>query len=464
MPFRTRFVVVLIAAVSLATTALVALLGRLRFAYESVDAHVMIATTVALIGALVTGLVVGRFLRSRQLQDLALALALMVFASTDLFLSALPSAFGSLHTNFVAWAPFCGRLLGAFLFALSVAVPDREVPRPQRAVWLTLFGGLALTGAVAAFVAAYSPDWPSSMRDAIPPNSSDSPHLTSTTLVLVLLGVQFGLYLVASIGLVRRAETTGDELFGWFALAAPFAAVATLNYFLFPSLYPGWVYTADVFRFGFYLMLAVGAGRQIAAWQQQLAEAAASGERRRIARDLHDGLAQELAFIVGQTRSLVEKTGEEGTFAQIAAAAERALDESRTAIAALSRNVDDPLDVALAQAAEDVASRTGVHIRFELAPGIHVAPDLREDLARIVREAVSNAARHGEASNVTVTLSNSNGIRVSVTDDGKGFDPEAPRRRGFGLTSMRERAEMRGATVAVRSHPGQGTSVEVTLA
>src|SRR5207244_10760955 len=97
---------------------------------------------------------------------------------------------------------------------------------------------------------------------------------------LVLLGVQFALYVIASIGLLRRAEKTGDELFGWFALAAPFAAAATVNYFLFPSLFPGWVYTADVFRFGFYLMLAVGAARPIAAWQEPLAEVAAPVLRR----------------------------------------------------------------------------------------------------------------------------------------------------------------------------------------
>jgi signal transduction histidine kinase len=275
--------------------------------------------------------------------------------------------------------------------------------------------------------------------------------------------VTFALYLLATAGFVMRAESTGDELFGWFAMATPLGAAAALNYFLFPSLYPGWVYSADLFRLGFYLVLAVGAARQIAAWQKELAEAAATGERRRIARDLHDGLAQELAFIVGQTRSLVEQTGEDGPFAHIAAAAERALDESRMAITALSQSADDTLDVVLAQAAEDVAARTGAHIRFDLAPGIRVTPELREDLARIVREAVSNAARHGEANNVTVALSNTDAIRVRVTDDGKGFDPDAPRRRGFGLTSMRERAEMRGGSVVVRSKPGEGTEVEVVV-
>jgi signal transduction histidine kinase len=318
-------------------------------------------------------------------------------------------------------------------------------------------------GAIAAFTAWLAPGWREPAADMVLPAASSSPVLTSDTVQLVLLAVTVALYLLAAAGFITRAERTGDELFGWFALASPFGAAAALNYLLFPSLYPGWVYSADIFRVGFYLMLAVGAAREIAAWQEQLAEAAKSGERRRIARELHDGLAQELAFIVGQTRSLVEKSGEAGPFAHIAAAAERALDESRTAIAALSRNTDDPLDVALAQAAEDVAARTGAHIRFELAPDIRVGPELRDDLARIVREAVSNATRHGEASNITVTLSNTDGIRLSVADDGKGFDPIAERRRGFGLTSMRERAEMRGGVVLVRSQPGEGTEVEVVV-
>jgi signal transduction histidine kinase len=447
----------------LLATVMIAALDRLRFAYDSADTHVMIATAVALIGILAAGLVAARFLRSCQLQDLALTLALVVMSASNLFLSALPSAFGELNSNFVAWAPFASRLLGAVLFALSVAVPDRIVPNPRRAVWLTVIGGFALTGVLAGVVAIFSPHWSDPALDMIAPPSSDSPHFTADMVQLVLIGVTFALYLLAAVGFVRRAESTRDELFGWFALAAPFGAASAANYFLFPSLFPGWVYTGDIFRLGFYLMLAIGAAREIAAWQEQLAEAAATGERRRIARDLHDGLAQELAFIVGQTRSLVEKSGDKGPFANIAAAAERALDESRTAIAALSRHGDDPLDVALAQAAEDVAARTGAHIRFDMTPGIHVTPDVREDLARIVREAVSNAARHGEAANVTVALSNTDGIRVSVTDDGKGFDPDAPRRRGFGLTSMRERAEVRGARVVVESRPGEGTKVEVVL-
>jgi signal transduction histidine kinase len=463
VPFNVRRTAAWIGAALAVATVAVAVVDPLRFAYEAADVHVMIATAVALIGALAAGLVTARFLRNSSLQDLALVGALVSLSATNLFLSAIPLAFGEVDSHFVAWAPFVGRLVGGLLFALSVAVPDKIVPRPRRALLLTFIAGLGSVALIAAVVAWLGPHWADPMKDAIAPGASGSPHLTGDTNQIVLLGVLLALYVIAAFGFVSRAEKTGDELDGWFALAAPFGAAAALNYLLFPSLYPGWIYSADLFRLGFYMMLAVGAAREIASWQQQLIQAAASGERRRIARDLHDGLAQELAFVVGQTRSLVQETGEGGPFAKIAAAAERALDESRTAIAALSRDVDEPLDVALAQAAEDVAGRTGTHIRLDLETGIRVTPETREDLARIVREAVSNAARHGEAENISVALSNTGVIRLRVVDDGKGFDLDAPRRRGFGLTSMRERAETRGGVLNVKSQPGVGTEVEVVL-
>src|SRR4051794_17017577 len=172
----------------------------------------MIATAVSLIGTLAAGLVLARFLRSRSLQDLALTLALVVLSGSNLFLSAIPSAFGDLDSHFVAWAPFVGRLVGAFLFALSVAVPDREVPRPRRAAWLALAGGLALVGAIAVLSAVFAPDWGDPMGDAIAPGSSDSLHLTDDTLQLVLLAITFALYALASVGFVRRAEASRDEL------------------------------------------------------------------------------------------------------------------------------------------------------------------------------------------------------------------------------------------------------------
>ena len=171
----------------------------------------------------------------------------------------------------------------------------------------------------------------------------------------------------------------------WFAAGAILAAFASLNYLFFPSLYSDWVYTGDFLRLGFYLLVLVGTGREIQTYWRRLADVAVLEERRRIARDLHDGLAQELAFIAAETRGPASK------------AAERALDESRRAIAALTRPVDEPLHVALVQAAEEVAHRVGTQIRFEGETVSTVPGDTREALIRIVREAVTNAARHGGA-------------------------------------------------------------------
>src|SRR4051812_3838204 len=160
----------------------------------------MIATAVSLIGMLAAGLVLARFLRSCSLQDLALALALVVLAGSNLFFSAIPSAFGELGSNFTAWAPFLGRLVGAFLFALSVAVPERVVPHPKRAAWLTLLAGFAVLGLITFIAAVFSPDWASPMRDAVTLSNSDSPLLTDDTLQLVVLALIVALYLVAIVG------------------------------------------------------------------------------------------------------------------------------------------------------------------------------------------------------------------------------------------------------------------------
>ena len=153
---------------------------------------------------------------------------------------------------------------------------------------------------------------------------------------------------------------------------ATLAAFAHLNYLFFPSLYSDWVYTGDFLRLGFYLLILVGTGREIQTYWHRLAQVAVLEERRRMARELHDGLAQELAFVVAETSGPARAAGE------------RALDESRRAIAALTRPVDEPLDVALVQAAEEVARRVGTQLRFAVASDLEASADTREALIRIV--------------------------------------------------------------------------------
>jgi signal transduction histidine kinase len=273
------------------------------------------------------------------------------------------------------------------------------------------------------------------------------------------------LYGAAAVGFTRRASREHDELATWFGVACVLAAFAYLNYFLFPSLYSEWVYTGDLLRLAFHLVLLLGAAREIAGYQRGLAEAAVVDERRRMARDLHDGLAQELAFIGSQSKRLAarDSDGAAASLEQLAAAADRALDESRDVISALTRPLDAPLDRALAEAAESVVHRFGARVELDLAPGVHVAEETSAELCRIVREAVTNACRHGGCETVRVALSTEAGLRVAVTDDGQGFDQAASPGGGFGLTSMKERAHRIGGRFTVRSHPGRGAEVEVML-
>jgi signal transduction histidine kinase len=79
---------------------------------------------------------------------------------------------------------------------------------------------------------------------------------------------------------------------------------------------------------------------------------------------------------------------------------------------------------------------------------------------------VTNAVRHGNATRLTVRLDANGGLRLSVSDNGEGFDPDAKPNGGsggFGLVSLRARAEALGGELRVRSHPGEGTHVEVVL-
>jgi signal transduction histidine kinase len=253
----------------------------------------------------------------------------------------------------------------------------------------------------------------------------------------------------------------------WLAVAAALRVFAGIDYAFSPSLDRGWVYTGDAFRIGFYIALLAGAAGEVGRYWQASREAAVLDERRRIARDLHDGLSQELAFIVRRAKRALEGKARPADTVQIAHAAERALDESRRVIATLTRPLDEPLDVVLSEAVKGVADRVGVTVALALDPGVHVSAEAREALVRIAREAVTNAARHGDAGLVRVELENGTGLRLRIVDDGRGFDAAATARQtsrgGFGLVSMSERAQAVGGVLHVASERGAGTTVEVEL-
>jgi len=189
--------------------------------------------------------------------------------------------------------------------------------------------------------------------------------------------------------------------------------------------------------------------------------AAVASERRRMARELHDGLAQELAFVVTECSRLGLDPGLHG----IAETAQRALAESRRAILALRRPVAASLAEELEQVAHHAADRAGLRLDLRLARGVDLAPAARSELSRVVNESIANAARHAGATSVCVELSAGHGTRLAVSDDGVGFDPSRSEavRPGFGILGMRERVTALGGELRIVSRPQRGTRVEVLL-
>ena len=206
----------------------------------------------------------------------------------------------------------------------------------------------------------------------------------------------------------------------------------------------------ELFLLGAYAAILGGAWTESAAYWKRFVQLASAEERRRLARDLHDGLAQDLLYIVVHARGLAERHPDA---------------ESPRGLLYASCPPDAPLARVLGSSVRDVAHRAGAEASVRVDGKLEPSARVREAVLRIAREATCNAARHGRASHVLVTLQAGDPLRLTVTDDRVGFDVEAALRdgRGFGLESIWERARAVGGTLSVGSRPGQGTEINAIL-
>ena len=430
-------------------------------AYDSPAMHVGIDGFSALLGLTIAFLAIGRLRRGRRLADLLLAVAFSLLAVESLFLLAVPILLAHDHvTRFAAWTSTGTALLEAVLLA-AAALTSAVIPWPIRRVApIVVAIAAALVALDVAVVTVLGSRLPIPIDARLSPVGM-FPLLVGNSAVLASQGALVALLALSAMGFVRKGAGSNDALAVWLGPGLIVAAFAAVNYVLFPSLYSDWVFSGDILRFAFYLLVLTGAGNEIRAyWREALATAVVQ-ERQRMARDLHDGLAQELAFIATE----LERLGPQGhaPLDAIASAAERALYESRRAIEALTHPLDQPLDVAIKQTATDVARRAGARVVFELATGIEVPTQVREAILRVAREATLNAIRHAHASTVRISLNNTGWTELRIEDDGCGFDLAAPKASGFGLISMPERVEALGGNLTLRSEPGAGTTVQATL-
>jgi len=289
----------------------------------------------------------------------------------------------------------------------------------------------------------------------------------------------------------RLADITADPRFNWWPVAHP-----VLRGFLGVPIRDGDVILGALFMGnttpvgeGFTghdeaLLTLFAAHAAIALTNARLyedsRELSAAGERARLARELHDAVAQKLFALrltAQAASSLIDSDPERAReqLAQVSALATEAAAELSTAVGEL-RTPDlagDGLAEALRKQVAVIdrahSSHGGPRVRFQCGPSPTLPPTHDQVVLRVAQEALHNALRHAEASRIDVSLRPAmtdrpgGGVRLIVQDDGKGFDPEAAA-RGLGLVSMRERADSVGGRLTVSTQVrGKGTVIELEV-
>jgi signal transduction histidine kinase len=457
-------------AIGSVVTLVTLLSPAVHFAYQNPPLHVAFETGEALIASIVGLVLFGRYRETHLLRDLLLVYALVLLALTNVVFSVIPTVVLQDRPDITfAWAPAGIRLFAAgVLVASAFLVGERRERIRRPALAITAVAALTLQ-IVGGFVIALRSRLPEPLGDFVLPSESSEAFFQGHPVFMVMQATIMVLFGLAGYGFGRHAAMDKDESMHWIAAACVLGAFARLHYMLFPSLYTDYVYTGDLLRLAFYVLLLVGGVREIQSFWEGRTASAVAQERQRFARDLHDGAAQELLFILAQTRRMLRGKGDREDLESLASAADRAVYESRRAINALSSGTTQTLDEAVKEAAIELGKRWGGDVETSLEI-VSVSPEITEHVVRVTREAMTNAVKHASPTSIKVTLDASGtaggpeSIVVIVEDDGAGFDLEGARSsKRFGLTSMEERMQVLGGNITFTSRPGAGTTVRVEV-
>jgi signal transduction histidine kinase len=306
------------------------------------------------------------------------------------------------------------------------------------------------------------------------------PGFTGLALVIVVVTVTG---LVAGVLLYRvtwgRGGPTSDA---FTALGLVILAVAEVQYALWPSVYSNLVTISDIMRLVAYTVLLAGtfadqrsdlrALRSAYAALDRMrvneAERATLEERARLAREIHDGLAQHLWFAKLKFERLSSTLGddERPLAEEVTQALDAAIIEAREALVTMRSSLEEdvPFSDMLVRTVDDFESSSGLRAEVTASTGIpsSFAPRVQVELLRIVSEALNNVRKHADATIVRITAEVNDGeLLITITDNGRGFDESEAFDRGMGLQGMHERARLIAGSLLVRSELSGGTTIEV---
>lgn len=271
--------------------------------------------------------------------------------------------------------------------------------------------------------------------------------------------------------------SSGRSPAGWqSALASPLMAEGRLLGALFLAAERRRAFNSRHFEFLNTMSHQIALGLRNMQLYEQIDQTAVIRERTRLSREIHDGLAQSLAFMALQTETLEKlviagKTDEAvRELLAMRHSIRSAYTESREAIEGLRLDLEkqDDFPIRLRELVTQFSLRTGIQTQVIVAPeNLLVDPAAGLQLLRITQEALSNVRKHAQASRVEICLRiQEQELEMSIVDDGQGFPVSAqadPALLHFGLTTMRERAHSLGGALTVATGPRQGTRINVAL-
>lgn len=429
-----------------AGTALFAASDSLSSSYELQDVRLVFDTVVAVVAMFVCVLASIRFLVEGRTRDLLLAGGFWAIALGTVAFGLVPVLYSGSLTPSAAWQSLGARLLGAALIAIAPFAEGRQTER--RRGLLVVGIGIGCLLVVSAF----------GLR--IPNGGSTEGELVEGVYVRVAAALLTALWLVALVGFALRYRRYGRDLDSWICLAATLAFFADLHLVVTPIVSNDYVLHGDFLRVLAYGLLGIGVWRAIS--HAEFGRAVAD-ERARVAREIHDGLAQYLFAISTQVNMLEDGAPLDEVLPRLKRAATSAQQEARFAVLALSSAGGSArFDSALRRYVDVLTADGELDVEVDVDPHVTLAPDEQIEVFRIVQEGLGNARRHARAGQAHVSIAHRSGRRVvAVVDDGIGFDGSVP--PGQGIANMRMRAEAIDGELSLRSEAGRGTAIEVVL-
>jgi signal transduction histidine kinase len=423
--------------------------ASLRQPHELPQLRLVLTTLYAVGGGLIALLTAIRFMVEGRRFDLMLCAGFSLLSLSWVFFAVDPAVTGRGIAGTDGWASLLGVLLGWAVLACAPLVGG--VVERRRTL-------LAETGSVAVVTLAVV--WLFARLAGLPTIGTIG-LADATPVRRAILAALALLNLVAVLGFGNRFRKLREDLDRWLALGATLTLFATLDFLFGRVVSERDVTQGDFLRLLAYAVLVVGVWRAIQA--SEFGRAVAE-ERSRVAREIHDGLAQYL-FAISTHASMLESGADAGeTLRKLREAVQAAQTEARFAVLALSSAAGRaPFDAALRRYVDFLTADGVLDVELEIDGGVNLAPDEQIEVFRIVQEGLANARKHAKAARAWVTIGERGGDRlVVVRDDGSGFEPRADA-AAQGLRNMRARAAAIGGAFSLSSTPGRGTSVEVVL-